>query len=58
MNVVHWVITNWVVIIAGMVAIDRVLQIIGQLTGNQWLDNLATTIAGLIAKIPANPPKV
>jgi len=57
-NIVSFVTTNWVTIIAGMVLADRVLQFIATITGNKTIDNIAVTIANLITKIPAQAPKI
>jgi hypothetical protein len=56
--IVSFVTTNWVTIVAGMVLLDRVLEFVGAITKNQTIDNLAITLGNLIAKIPAQPPKV
>lgn len=49
-DLITWIQTNWVQVVAGLWAIEQVLRIISPLTPWKWDDNLVSMLGKLLQK--------
>lgn len=58
MDIITWISTNLVAIVALGWAIEKVLEVVGTLTGNKQIDNIGELLATWLKKLfPNNSPK-